>query len=273
MLVLAVWPLPGQNDRARAREAFERGVKDEMEGRLDAALAAYSDAIQADSSFFAARRARGALHLREKRYVEAAADFEAALRLIEGEIEAVRLLHQARSAANPPEPPPQPHALEPGPAQQPSVPAGSKPSENLQSAGRPAAPPGSKAVGITPQPAGAAIQTAPKSAPLAGPRAAEPRHLAGRAAIRAGKLQEALVELTAAVELDPRHALAWNARGYVHLLLKQPEKALEDFNRALEIDPDYLNALVNRSEARRRLGDRQGAAADAARAQEIAGKR
>lgn len=236
LLLFALIPAPAQTPRTAARQAFERGVQMESEGRLEEAHAAYSEAIRSDPSLFAAWRARGALNLKRKRYDEAAEDLQSALRLIEGHLEALRLLEEARSAAvqppAPAEPPPPPQPAEfPKPAPVPT----------------------------------------PKPAPAAGE--AELRHRAGRAAIQAGKLDEALKELTAAVEMDPRHALAWNARGYVHLLLGQPEKALADFNRALEVNPDYQNALVNRSEARRRLGDAKGAAGDAARARALSGKR
>jgi hypothetical protein len=46
-------------DRRKSQLAYQRGVRADAAGKRDEAIAAYSEAIQADESFAAAWRARG----------------------------------------------------------------------------------------------------------------------------------------------------------------------------------------------------------------------
>ena len=64
-------------------------------------------------------------------------------------------------------------------------------------------------------------------------------------------------------------ALAWNARGYAYLLLRDHASAIQNFDRAIELNPKYGNAYRNRAAARRVAGDLQGAAADLERAKQL----
>lgn len=60
-----------------------------------------------------------------------------------------------------------------------------------------------------------------------------------------------------AVESDPRNAILWNNRGWKRWQNGETEDALSDFQRAIELQPDYLQARVNHAELLRRLGRAQ----------------
>ncbi len=69
-----------------------------------------------------------------------------------------------------------------------------------------------------------------------------------------------------ALEIDPTHALALNARGYAQLRLRNYQGAIDDCSQAIRLNPSYANAYVNRSVARRASGDVAGAREDLHRA-------
>lgn len=76
-----------------------------------------------------------------------------------------------------------------------------------------------------------------------------------RELIGLGRVWEAIEELNAAIALKPNYAQAFNTRGYAWLLLRQYQRAIADFDRALEILPDYANAAHNRAVALRAAGE------------------
>jgi len=82
-------------------------------------------------------------------------------------------------------------------------------------------------------------------------------------------LWEALRSLTRAIELDPKNALAYNARGYVYLRMRNYANAIVEFSEAIRLRPGYGNAYRNRAIARKHAGDASGAAADEQRADEL----
>jgi tetratricopeptide (TPR) repeat protein len=97
-------------------------------------------------------------------------------------------------------------------------------------------------------------------------QSAEAHHQRGRELTGAGKLPQAVAELTEAIRLKPNLALAWNARGYAYLRMRDYSHAIADFSEAIRLNPAYANAWHNRAAARRASGDRAGADADAKKA-------
>lgn len=79
----------------------------------------------------------------------------------------------------------------------------------------------------------------------------------------------ALRSLNRAIELDPRSAPSYNARGYVYLRLQSFANAIVEFSDAIRLRPNYANAYRNRAIARRHLGDEEGAAEDDRMAAEL----
>lgn len=53
---------------------------------------------------------------------------------------------------------------------------------------------------------------------------------------------EALADYGQVIALDPANARAYNNRGLVHWDLNQNERAIDDFEQAVKLDPDYLYA-------------------------------
>ncbi len=86
---------------------------------------------------------------------------------------------------------------------------------------------------------------------------------------RAGQLQRALEEFTRALELDPNLDEAHQNRGAIYQRRGQLDLAIADFTRAIEINPAYSNAYNNRGNAHQARGDYRTAIADYTRAIEI----
>jgi tetratricopeptide (TPR) repeat protein len=57
-----------------------------------------------------------------------------------------------------------------------------------------------------------------------------------------------------ALERSPRNAVFWNNRGWQHWQNGDTDTALSDFERAIQLQPDYLQARVNYAEVLRRSG-------------------
>ena len=94
----------------------------------------------------------------------------------------------------------------------------------------------------------------------------------GRKLMEQGKLAEAVDALTKAIQLDPKMALAYNARGYAHYRLREYSAAIADYDEAIQLDPKYANAYLNRGAAKRAAGDKPGGDADSAKARDLAQK-
>jgi eukaryotic-like serine/threonine-protein kinase len=81
-----------------------------------------------------------------------------------------------------------------------------------------------------------------------------------------GALQDAAVEYSLALELDPRDALTWNERGVLYGDSGQGDKAIADFSKAIELNPKYALAWNNRGTVYRKLDQYEKAIADSSQA-------
>ena len=86
----------------------------------------------------------------------------------------------------------------------------------------------------------------------------------GRAALERGDLQGALARFDAAIGVEPDNALARRGRAYVLHRLAQYSEALEEWTRALDLDPTDAETRGNRALAAVEAGDLEVARADLA---------
>ncbi|MDI6737566.1 MAG: tetratricopeptide repeat protein [Nanoarchaeota archaeon] len=83
------------------------------------------------------------------------------------------------------------------------------------------------------------------------------------------RLEEAIEDYTKALEINPKHAGALNNRGVVRYKQGRLEEAIEDYTKALEINPKYAGALNNRGSAKYSQGRLEEAIKDYTKALEI----
>ncbi|MBU1212004.1 MAG: tetratricopeptide repeat protein [Alphaproteobacteria bacterium] len=84
----------------------------------------------------------------------------------------------------------------------------------------------------------------------------------GVAYVRLGQTREAIDDFNKAVELFPEYAATYNNRGNLLLALGLPKEALKDFNRAIVLAPGYAAAYNNRAGALMQIGNPQQAIRD-----------
>ena len=84
-----------------------------------------------------------------------------------------------------------------------------------------------------------------------------------------GNFEEAVRDLTIAIELEPLDAMAYNNRGVAYRRLLRPEEAIADLDRAIKLSPGYREAFNNRGMTRSDAYDYEAAVADFTRAIEI----
>ena len=135
------------------------------------------------------------------------------------------------------------------------------------------------------------------------PKYAEAHYNLGNALHHQGKLDEAIACYRKAIELDPKYAnahvnlgnalhhqkswtrpspaskmpsnstpndaMSWHSRGLVYYDLKQYDKAIADFSKAIELKPDYVEALNSRGSVYYDLKQYDKAIADYSKAIEL----
>ncbi|MCE2906496.1 MAG: tetratricopeptide repeat protein, partial [Anabaena sp. CoA2_C59] len=84
----------------------------------------------------------------------------------------------------------------------------------------------------------------------------------GVARYNLGDKQGAINYYNQALKVNPNYALAYNNRGNARYDLGDKQGAIDDYNQALNIDPNYALAYNGRGNARYDLGDKQGAIDD-----------
>ena len=78
-LLISVDGADGKPDKKKSQAAYQQGVGADQAGRREEAIAAYTEAIEADSGNAAALRARGKDYFKAGNREKAAADFETAV--------------------------------------------------------------------------------------------------------------------------------------------------------------------------------------------------
>ena len=68
--------------------------------------------------------------------------------------------------------------------------------------------------------------------------------------------ERAIENYNKAIELDPNDADAYNNRGLAYYYLEEYERAIEDYNKAIELNPNY--AYNNRELAISKLKEQEG---------------
>lgn len=63
----------------------------------------------------------------------------------------------------------------------------------------------------------------------------------------------AIQDFDKAIELNPDYTTAYNNRGFAYYKLGKYDLAIQDFDTVIELDPDYTTAYINRGAAYRRL--------------------
>ncbi|GHU98537.1 hypothetical protein FACS1894159_01140 [Bacteroidia bacterium] len=84
-----------------------------------------------------------------------------------------------------------------------------------------------------------------------------------------GDFNSAIENYSKAIEIDPTDAMAYNNRGNAKSDLGDKEAAIEDYDKAIEINPNLAEAYNNRGVAKSDLGDHRAAIEDYDKAIEI----
>lgn len=90
----------------------------------------------------------------------------------------------------------------------------------------------------------------------------------GRAWSDRGEYARAMQDFDEAIKLDPNYPDALNSRALAWRGLGQNERAMADFDLAIKLDPNYAIALFNRGLTEQALGRPDAAEKDFARAKE-----
>jgi tetratricopeptide (TPR) repeat protein len=91
----------------------------------------------------------------------------------------------------------------------------------------------------------------------------------GRAWADQGKYDRAVEDFNRALELDPNYPDAFNGRALAYAGEQQYDHALQDFNQAIKLDPNYAIAIFNRGLTLQSMGHADEAAKDLARAKTV----
>jgi tetratricopeptide (TPR) repeat protein/S1-C subfamily serine protease len=76
----------------------------------------------------------------------------------------------------------------------------------------------------------------------------------------------AIDDYNQAIQINPNYANAYNSRGVIKAALKDNQDAIDDYSQAIQINPNYANAYVGRGITKAELKDIQGAIRDYNRA-------
>lgn len=108
---------------------------------------------------------------------------------------------------------------------------------------------GLKMYGISTQPDSQCfISHTPVSVPPQNLKTAKDFLLQGDYEYEKGSCDKAVQNYTKAININPKYAEAYNNRGYTYMRIRNFENAIYDLNKAIELRPNYINALTNRGD-------------------------
>src|ERR1017187_5838324 len=84
-----------------------------------------------------------------------------------------------------------------------------------------------------------------------------------------GEYDRAIQDFEQAIALNPKYALAFNNRCAAYHDKGEYDRAIQDCNQAIKLNPNHAGAYYNRSLAKKQKGDQAGAEADLAAARKI----
>ena len=84
-----------------------------------------------------------------------------------------------------------------------------------------------------------------------------------------GDFTGAIQDYSKAIKLDPAYPLAYVNRGLAKDVLGDYTGAIQDCSKAIELNPDHVRAYFNRGLAKDALGDKDGGCLDLSKAKEL----
>jgi len=91
----------------------------------------------------------------------------------------------------------------------------------------------------------------------------------GNAKLKLKDYKGAMQDYNKAIDLDPEYKIAYFGRGTAKVKLKDYSGAIKDYNKAIDLDPEFKNAYYGRGIAKYRLKDINGACLDWSKAGEL----
>jgi tetratricopeptide (TPR) repeat protein len=88
----------------------------------------------------------------------------------------------------------------------------------------------------------------------------------GLALFDEGRIREAIDQYNTAISIKPDYAFAFNNRGIANYFIGQGQGAFDDFNEAIRLKPDYGNTFNNRASVYLAQGNLELGCADARKA-------
>jgi len=261
---------------------INRGIAFRLKGNLERAVAEFTKALRLEPRSLQAYFNRGLAYLDAKDFDKAALDFERVLRLDPKHTEAAARRDEAQKARkggtaamarhNAPARPRREEEKRPAVSTAPQRTAPEERRPSTRPAGdekRPLPRPG----GEEKRPAGTARPTSEEKRPTTPTAKSTPEDerrqvraaayfARGRTLYEQGEYDQAIEQFTKAIQIDPKDAQAHYQRGLSFVAQNEYEDAIVDYNNALQLNPKFHLAYYHRGIAHQLLGQHDKAIAD-----------